>query len=75
MAKNQGKTETEEAEPWIGDDVADFTEATAEPVPPAKGKLITRHKIEELIEERRLRRQLGDYEALDLDDERPRRVH
>lgn len=78
MAKSQAKQEpaTEDAEIWAAEDPADFDDAANDPhMTPAKTKLVMRHKIEDLIESRRLQKQLGDYDMLDLDDDRPRRVH
>ncbi len=75
MAKNQAKTDSEDQDPWVADDAGDFDEAANDVVPPAKAKLAVRHKIEDLIEQRRLKAQLGDYEVLDLDERKPRRLH
>lgn len=75
MAKNQAKQEpaAEEPEVWVGDEAADFDEAANDAVVPQRAETDMRHKIEDLIESRRLRKQLGDYEMLDLDDdEKPR---
>lgn len=76
MARNQSKPEAEEADPWLGDETSDFGESAAEAVPvPPRSKLETRLKIEDLIEQRRLKQMLGDYESFELEDERPRRLH
>lgn len=70
MAKNQAKPATEEAEPWIADDTSDFDDdAPAVDAPgTARGRMLARQKIEDLLERRRLHRQLSDYDAFELDD-------
>ncbi|MFP5384178.1 MAG: PA3496 family putative envelope integrity protein [Gammaproteobacteria bacterium] len=75
MAKNQSKPEDEEADPWLGDEAPDFGDAIVEPVTPPRSKLETRLKIEDLIEQRRLKQMLGDYDSFEFEDERPRRLH
>ena len=82
MAKNQAKQETSADEPevWLGEDGGDFEEAANDAVTPARSRLDMRHKIEDLIETRRLRKQISDYDMLDIDDDptrtrAPRRVH
>lgn len=79
MAKGQAKQETtttDDAEIWASEDAVEFEDAANDAqVTPAKNKLVMRHKIEDLIESRRLKKQLGDYEVLDLDEEKPYRVH
>ena len=75
MSKNQSKPETDDNDPWLGEDLPDFGDQASEQVATPRSRLETRHKIEDLIEQRRLKRQLGDYESFDLDGERPRRLH
>ena len=76
MAKNQAKQETEDTEPWVAEDSGDFDEpANATDVVPVKTQMAMRHKIEDLMESRRLQAQIGDYEFFDVDDEKPRRLH
>lgn len=79
MAKGQAKQETtttDDAEIWASEDAVEFEDAANDAqITPAKNKLVMRHKIEDLIESRRLKKQLGDYEVLDLDEEKPHRVH
>ncbi|MFZ5756096.1 MAG: PA3496 family putative envelope integrity protein [Pseudomonadota bacterium] len=76
MAKNQAKQEpaTEDAEVWLGEEAGDFEDAAndAAAASPAKTRLVMRHKIEDLIESRRLKKQISDYDMLDLDDDPPR---
>ncbi len=38
-------------------------------------RMTMRHKIEDLLDSRRLNRQIGDYESFAFDDEKPHRVH
>ena len=78
MANNQAKQSNEDLlEPWTGDDAADFGEASNDSVAPIKERMIMRHKIEDLLESRRLKKQIGDYESFDVDDRPagPRRLH
>lgn len=79
MAKNQAKQETtEEPEPWLGDDTAEFGEASNDATEaPVKQRMLMRHKIEDLLESRRLKAAIGDYESFDVDEapRKPRRLH
>ncbi|MFZ5722638.1 MAG: PA3496 family putative envelope integrity protein [Pseudomonadota bacterium] len=84
MAKNQARQEpaVEEPDVWLAEEGGDFEEAANDSTvsAPPKARLVTRHKIEDLIESRRLKKQISDYEFLDLDDSQardkgPRRVH
>jgi len=77
MAKNQVKQEAEDIEPWLGEEPAEFGEASNDAEMPVKSRMQMRHKIEELLESRRLQKQLGDYESFDVDDEgrKTRRLH
>lgn len=79
MAKNQAGqgTATEESEVWLGEEAADFDEPASETrnTPPPKTKLDMRHKIEDLIESRRLKKQIGDYDFLDIDEAGAGRAH
>ena len=75
MAKNQAKQETEDSDPWIADDSMEFEAANDTPEVPIKVRMAMRHKIEDLIETRRLQKLIGDYESFDVDDEKPRRLH
>ncbi len=81
MAKNQAKQGTEDSEPWIAEEAVDFDEASNDAVVndiamvPAKTRMAMRHKIEDLIENRRIKMQIGDYETFDVGDEKPRRLH
>lgn len=78
MAKNQAQQESEEVpEPWAGEDPADFGEASNDAEAPIKERMVMRHKIEDLLESRRLKEQLADYEAFDIEGRanKPRRLH
>lgn len=76
MAKNQAKQETEDNEPWIAEDPVDFDEASNDASRPVKTRTDMRHKIEELLESRRLKQQIADYEAFDIDERKPlQRLH
>lgn len=80
MAKNQTRQTTEEPEPWIGDETADFEDDSARPAteapPKAKVTMAMRNRIEDLLDRRRLQKQIDDYEAFELDDQRSaRRTH
>jgi len=79
MAKNQSgqETATEEPDVWLAEEATDFEDAASEArsALPAKSKLDMRHKIEDLIEARRLKKQIGDYEFLDIDETGAGRAH
>ncbi len=84
MAKNQAKQGTEDTKQWVTEEVGDFDEASNNATDetsndpamvPAKIRMAMRHKIEDLIENRRIKAQIGDYETFDVGDEKPRRMH
>jgi hypothetical protein len=79
MTKNQVKQEsTEDSEPWLSEDsVSDFGEASNDSEAPIKAKMMMRHKIEDLLESRRLKQALEDYESFDVDEgkRKPDRLH
>lgn len=84
MAKNQARQEPaqEDNEVWLGEEAGDFDDAAndarSSASAPPKSKLDMRHKIEDLIESRRLKKQISDYDEIDLDDgpsRQQRRIH
>jgi len=78
MAKNQAKQESEDlVEPWTGDEAQEFGEASNDAGAPIKERMLMRHKIEDLLKSRRLKKQLADYDAFDVDerDAKARRLH
>lgn len=76
MAKTQARQEpaAEEPETWSGEEHADMEEAAndARSSTPPKSKLDMRHKIEDLIEARRLKKLIGDYDYLEIGEPSPR---
>lgn len=75
MSKNQSKAEPDEHDQWMGDEVPDYVEPMPTFQTPARSKLETRLKIEDLVEQRRLKKLLGDYDSFEIGEERPRRIH
>lgn len=75
MSKNQSKQEVEENDPWLGEDSSELVEPATDVAASPRSKLETRHKIEDLIEQRRLKKLLGDYDSFEIDDDKPRRMH
>ena len=75
MAQKQASQENNEEELWLGDDLVELGEASNDPEMPIKERMAMRHKIEDLLDRRRLQAQLSDYEGFDIDGAKTRHRH
>jgi hypothetical protein len=72
MAKNTTKPPAEQSDAWVDDniDISDDASNDAPEQVVGDTRILMRHRIEDLLEKRRLERLIADYDAYEVDDEK-----